>query len=79
MNAPADKRRKRARADARCALKALGLYSLLREACDEIDPDRAAVALARFGALLAEALDVPARRAWAAEAAGRRAIRAKAR
>ena len=45
---PEAKRVKRAAADVRCALKALGLYADLCAARSEIDTERASLALARF-------------------------------
>lgn len=56
---PEAKRVKRAAADVRCALKALGLYADLCSARSELDTERATVALARFASMLGDAISAP--------------------
>lgn len=56
---PEAKRTKRAAADVRCALKALGLYADLCAARSEIDTERATLALARFASMLGDAISAP--------------------
>ena len=56
---PEAKRVKRAAADVRCALKALGLYTDLCAARSEIDTERATLALARFASMLGDAISAP--------------------